>query len=259
MKKKQQQKQKEFDSRKWQVRTVFVLMLMVALGAFGWWWKGQILCKDVLVTGAHFADEAALLELANVDTTLALFDIDPYAVADRVKGHPWVKEAHVERLPDATVQIDVTEREPAMLVIDAQGSPDHYLDAEGYQMPFMREAVFDVPLLTGFSAGEEAVEPIDHENVLALLRDLNQLPREVDALLSAFDVTPEGEVSLQTAPKPGRGAIQVQLGRGDYRRKLSKLHAFWHQAVLASEETDFELIDLRFDSQIITRETRLSH
>jgi cell division septal protein FtsQ len=249
----------EFDNRKWQIRTVIVLLFMGAMGGFGWWWKGQVRCQDVRITGARFADETTLLDLASVDTNVAFFDIDPYAIADRVKRHPWVRDVIVQRLPDATLEIEVIEREPAMLVINAAGAPDRYLDVKGYQMPFMRDAIFDVPLLMGLKDEPDISEPINHENVRSLLDDLGQMPREVDALLSAFDVAPDGEISLQTTPKPGRGAIQVRLGRGNYRSKLSKLHAFWHQAVLAREEIDFEMIDLRFDSQIVTREIQLSH
>ena len=249
---------KEIDTRKWQIRTLLALVLLVAMGSFGWWWKGQVQFRAVQLSGAQHAEEAALLELAQIDTNMAFFDIDPYAIADRVQQHPWVREASVQRLPNATIDINVVERVPAILAIDKEGRADRYLDAEGYQMPFLKEAVYDVPLLTGLTEKINLIEPLKHEGVNDLLEALEGIPQEVDALLSVFEIVPNGGIDLQTTPKPGRGAIQVHLGRGDYAYKLTKLNAFWRQAVLQKVDTDFESIDLRFDSQIITQETRLS-
>ena len=65
-------------------------------------------------------------------------------------------------------------------------------------------------------------------------------------------------MSLHTTPKPGRGSIEVMLGRDAFHARLSRLYAFWHQEVLEKEDIDVAFIDLRFDSQIITREVSLS-
>lgn len=251
-------KQQEFDSRKWRFRAVLVMLMMVVMGSFGWWWKGQVQLNAIQVVGFQHAEEAELLEMANVDSSLAFFDIDSFAIADRVRRHPWVRDARVQRLPNATLHIEVVERDPAVLLIGADGRPDRYLDTDGFQMPFQRDVVYDVPLLMGLDEPIHPTEPLAHEGVKTLLQDLGEIPEEVDALLSAFELTASGEFNLQTAPKPGRGAINVRLGRDHFEYRLSKLHAFWHQAVLPKDETDFALIDLRFDSQIITQETRLS-
>ena len=102
------------------------------------------------------------------------------------------------------------------------------------------------------------IKPVQHRALLKLLDDLRRVPPEVDALISAFEVEDTGEISLHTTPKPGRGSIRVQLGRDQFTEKLSKLYAFWHEAVLRKDDVDFASIDLRFDSQIITKEVRLS-
>jgi hypothetical protein len=124
-------------------------------------------------------------------------------------------------------------------------------------MPFLREAVFDVPLLSGLTETMHPTRPIEQEAVRELLQDLRGLAPEVDALVSSFEIDEGGGMRMHTSPKPGRGSIQVRLGWGAYDVKLSKLHAFWHQAVLPHQDVDFESIDLRFDSQIITREVAL--
>lgn len=251
-------KKQPTDNRNWKLRFVLTLILMITMGVFGWWWKDSVYCRQVSITGARFADENVLRELAHIDTNTVFMDIDPHIVEDRVRRHPWVESVKVRRNPNATLSIEITERTPAMLVIDAEGRPERYLDAAGFQMPFLKEAVSDVPLLRGLAETMHPTQPISHDAVLELLEDLKTVPPEVDALLSTFEVDGTGGLNMQTSPKPGRGSIHVRLGRGAYDAKFSKLHAFWHQSVLNKQDVDFESIDLRFDSQIITKEVALS-
>ncbi len=246
------------EEKNWSVRSMLTILLVIAAGIFGWWWKDQVLVRQVTITGLQHAGEAEVREMIHVDSTLLFFNLQPVMIADRVRRHPWIEDATVTRYPNATLGIEVTERYPTMLFIGKDGEPDRYLDAEGFQMPFIKEAVYDVPLLIGLEESVHSIRPVKHRALLKLLHDLERVPAEVDALISAFEIEKSGEINLHTAPKPGRGSIQVRLGRDKFLEKLSKLHAFWHEAVLKKDEVDFASIDLRFDSQIITKEVRLS-
>ncbi len=242
----------------WTLRSLLVLVLIVAAGGFGWWWKDQVLVRKVAIEGIRYADEEMLRDMIRVDSSMLFFELNPVMIADRVRRHPWVEDAYVQRYPNATLKIDVIEREPAMLLIGEDGRPERYLDPNGFQMPFFKEAVYDVPLLTGFVEPMSEIRPVTNRALLNLLAELKHIPPKVDALVSAFEVKETGEISLHTTPKPGRGSIHVLLGRDQFHEKLSKLYAFWHEAVLNKEDVDFQTIDLRFDSQIITKEVRLS-
>ncbi len=244
--------------KNWTLRSFLAVLLIVAAGGFGWWWKDQVLVRQVNIKGLQHAYEAMVREMIHVDSSLQFFQLDPVMIADRVRRHPWVEDAAVQRFPNATLRIEVTERKPVALVMDQHGYPDRYLDVHGFQMPFLKQAVYDVPLVSGLSEPMHTLQPVKHRALLKLLNDLDRVAPRVGALISAFEIENTGEISLHTAPKPGRGSIQVMLGRDQFVEKLSKLHAFWHEAVLNKQEVDFASIDLRFDSQIITKEVRLS-
>ncbi len=239
------------------VLPLVVLVLVVAIGAVGWMWKSELRTRGVTVTGAVHTPADTVRALARIDSAALFFAIDTAAIAARISQVAWVDTAYVRRMPDVTVAIDVVERTPALLAVDADGRPERYLDANGYQMPVVRGAAYDVPLLRGLDEPYIPGRPVARDEVHALLDVLDGLDPSTDALLSAFALTDDG-LQLYTAPKPGRGAIEVALGEGGYRDKLSRLHAFWEQAVLAQREKQFDWIDLRFDSQIITRERTLT-
>lgn len=241
----------------WQVRAVFAIAFIAVMGAFGLFWRSQIYWQGVEIRGARYANSDSLRERVEVDTTLLFYDVVPHVIAQRVSQDPWVESADVLRQARAVLGVHVRERVPAMLVLDDRGRPDRFLDADGYQMPYHPQALFDIPLITGLNE-PYAPSPIQNAVVKRLLIDLQHVPVEVDALLSTFHLESNGDITLHTIPRPGRGSIPVRLGKKHFDQKLSKLYTFWHRTVLLKQDSNFESIDLRFDSQIITKEVRLS-
>ena len=235
-----------------------VWLSMLAVGGvlamvLGWWWQATLMCQRIDLAGHQHATSEALLALARVDTDTLLFDIDPDLVEDRLRRHPWVAEASVRRLPTGTLALRVTERVPTMLVMNRRGAPSHYLDAQGAQMPLVPKVAYDVPLLWGLNAPYHPIQPVAEPSVLAFLQALDRADPAVEALIS--EVVFEGELVVHTTPAHGHGAIPVHLGRADFEGKFKRLHAFWHQAVLPRPDKTFRRIDLRANSQIVTRES----
>lgn len=231
-----------------------VVLVLVCLGLLGWRWMAALPLERVAFVHIQHADTTALLELALVDTIDAMIDVDPMLVADRVQRHPWVASASASRLPTGTLSIDVQERTPVVLVLDAQGHPDYFLDRDGFAMPQVTGAVYDVPLMRGFREKYHPVQPVEDAAVRDLLVALADADNATDALISELDIQPSGEIVLRTTPVAGRGSIPVSLGREEFANRLARLHTFWQRAVLTQPEKSFTLIDLRYNGQVVTRE-----
>jgi len=249
--------------KKWRVLakrlTGLLTVSLLAAGAFfAWKWVAETPCTRIDVTGAIHAQSEEILALARVDTGAALYDIDPDLVEDRVRRHPWVREARVTRIPTGTLRIDVEERTPVLLVLNRNGEPDRYLDYDGYAMPLVEGVAYDLPLLRGYEIARDRLEPVESKALQELLLALKDVDDLVDALLSDFEVRSENDIWLYTTPIPGRNAVPVRLGYGEYSKKFEMLGAFWKKAVLTQPNVRFDLIDLRFDSQIVTNEQAAS-
>lgn len=240
-------------------KKVIVLLALgcfITVGVLGWNWLNGLVCRSIIVAGEVHADADEVIAAARVDTGGALFEIDPVLVADRVNRLPWVRSAEVTRLPPGTLSIRVRERVPVALALSADGVPSVYLDADGYAMPVTENSTSDQPLITGVRVPTNPGEPVERREVRELMRSIASLPDETDVLISSFVVEPTGEIALRTVPIHGNGSVSVRLGRDDFDEKLKRLHAFWHQAVLTRPDRTYDVIDLRFDSQIVTRETK---
>lgn len=229
------------------------LALVVGLGLLGGRWQATLSVSSIDVVGTTHAPPDSIRALARVDTAAALYDIEPALIADRVRRHPWVQEAAVMRLPTGTLRISVTERTPAALAMADDGTPAFYVDHQGFCMPLPDSAGYDVPLLYGIAEAYSPTQPVAIEAVRTMLAAL--APSGTRDLIAEMAVQPDSTIRLYTRPTAAHDAIRVELGRGALPTKLRRLRAFWQQAVQPRPDTRFSVIDLRFDSQIVTKET----
>lgn len=226
-----------------------------ALSFAGWTWVDGMVVRKVMVEGARYADEETILALTAVDTGMRVLDVDPLLVADRAVRHPWVQTGVVRRLPSGVVRIAVKERRPVALALTPDGQPAAWLDAEGHTMPFSEGAAWDVPLVWGAALPGNRTQPLREASLrelLAMLPESDPLP---DALVSSFEVDRAGGITMYAAIPGGNDAIAVRLGSRGYAEKFRRLNAFWTQAVLPRPDKTFTTIDLRFDGQVVTKES----
>ena len=229
---------------------------VLVLGLLGWQWQSSVQVSRVTVTGVHHAPADTVRRLARVDSGAVMETIDGALVADRVARHPWVETAEVtKQRVYRTLQIAVTERVPAALVVDASGRPAYYLDRAGYAMPLPDSGAADVPLVRGLGA---EYHPVRRVAPRALRATLTALPASgADPLVAELALRPDSSVRLVTAPIGPHGALPVRLGTGDIPAKLRRLRAFAEQILATETDRPVGEIDLRFDGQVVTREQPL--
>jgi len=237
-------------------RAALILLLLVGVagGGYAVYWYGWMPVQGVTLRGAHFAEEEELRRLASLDTTLSVGKQPAEILANRLQRHPWVAKAHVRRLPHGVLSIRIQERTPVALSLDSSGNPAFFLDPEGFALPYLPAARFDVPLVHGVRPPSHPTQPVSSGALRRLLRVLPGLSSEQHALLSDFILNADGEITLRTVSLPQQTSLKVYLGTEHYAQRLHLLHAFWMQAVLSRPGHSYEFIDLRYRSQIVTRE-----
>ncbi|MEX0747044.1 MAG: FtsQ-type POTRA domain-containing protein, partial [Rhodothermales bacterium] len=236
------------------------IVLIAALMGFGiltlagWKWLNGLVCEEIVISGNRHAAREEVLAIARVDTGVLLFGIEAALIEDRVRRHPWVHSVEIVRLPPSTLSIEIEEREPVLLAIGADGIPSVYLDESGFMMPVASGDAYDVPLLQKARLPTSQAQPVQNGPLLELLSTLGDLDPAVQPLISSFEVEPDGTLAMRTIPAAGHTPIYVRLGRRGFADKFARLAGFWEQAVLSRPEMRFDLIDLRFEGQIVTRE-----
>jgi cell division septal protein FtsQ len=215
-------------------------------------WKRDLRVVNVRTEGNRIVTAPEIVKLAGVEKNAKLFDVDLYAVAQRLKGNRFISDASVSRnVPDGIV-ITVVERTPIVMLLQDQL---FYVDADGVVLPPTKsEQVFDLPVLSGAfpDAGEGAGKRLtssDMREALSILTVARAIGDDAYRCLSEVHLQGDGEFVLYTSEY----GVPVQFGRGDVIPKMVKFDAFWNAVVGQRGAHDLLSLDLRFEDQVIAR------
>ncbi len=228
------------------LRILATTLLIGVAGVIGWHYLLQRPCTRIELTGVTYTAPEVLYSL--IDTTLTI-----QLVVDRIQRHPWVRGGHAVCYPTGTMRVQVLERVPRLLALDGNGSPAYYLDEFGYMIPVDSKTIFDVPLLRGTMNPYHALFPLNDPSVRNLLSILPRLPSGLDSLISEFEIK-EDELVLILR---GTGADQTTIARfgsEDWEHRFHLLEVFRDQTTWSHGDRTIEMIDLRYQGQIITQE-----
>lgn len=229
------------------------ILLVLSAALMGWRWMQQVTVLRIQIRGYENATEQEIRTLVSIDSGAVMYEVDTILIKDRVIRHPWIEEVTVSRLPTGTLVVDVAERLPVVQTVDRDGRPGFYLDRVGVQLPPVDSTVYDVPLLTGYPEPYQAMHQTENRVVRDFLDEFVDSSDDPDRIISEISYR-SGEIWLRLEPVGNHGSTPVRLGNSDFGDRLHRLDAFWNQAILHRQDTIFDLIDLRFSSQIVVRE-----
>jgi cell division protein FtsQ len=170
-----------------------------------------------LSTVKHVSDEELRRRLAHASGR-NLFLLDRAAAERELAQHPWVKEARLRRRPPGTLEVAVTEREPAAVV--TLGTL-YLAEADGHI--FKRASAEEADgliVITGLDRDQYIDDPAGSQGLIreALEAAAAWRARGDRPLLSEVTVHPMLGLSLFLR----EGGIEVRLGRGELPRKLAQ-------------------------------------
>lgn len=249
------------EPRKINAKKHFLLMMLlggVILGVaiYANMWKENRRATEVVVDGNRILAAKDILTLATVPDNSLMFNLDLYAIEQRVRKNPYVKSVAVHRDIPNRIRISIEERVPvAAVVMDRL----YYLDADGYVLPPARsQSIFDLPVLTGLPSGEfvsgvrtKNRDAFDALSILAVAREIDD---ELYRNISEIHFEENRDAVFYTA----EFGIPVVLGREQVGINLVKFDSFWKSIVVKSGAQQLQYIDLRFEDQVVVRFSVLS-
>ena len=203
--------------------------------------NSQLSFKDVaLATGIARGQSLSQIDLEEVET--------------RLRQEPWIKNAHVLRLPPATLAIRIEERQPRAVLVELT-SPDR---------PRRMRLVDETGMVFASASGQEALphlidgkEMENGHNPLLLANGLSLLRRLHEAEIKAI-VDHDQPLALQL-PEAGssrgwifRGRVEVVLGNRHLPARIQRLVTLLqNNEVRAVLDQPGMRIDLRFAEQAV--------
>ena len=242
-------------------RALRVGQWIVGLAALGWGLTmvtqktGPILqswleIREVEVEGIHHITKPEVLELLVLKPGMGLHQVSTAFLAERVRGHAWIKEATVERKPPHLLHVTILERTPAAII---RTGTDHWLsDESGYLLAQLgRRDDQMLPLLIGLDTqsllrGEAgARNAVQSGIVLAKL------------IANTFDGRVEVDLTKFSNVVASANGVRFQFGGDslvDQWERFRKVNPSFKVAPLDDRKRTVSEIDLRYDNRVIVRE-----
>jgi len=227
------------------------VLILVGLGVVaGFYWQQSLRVDTLRVSGIWFNQEADILEAAQIPLGIAPDSLNLEELKNRVMRLDYVKSVHPYIEPGGTLHLSVEERLPIALLVG--GSVERYTDAEGVQLPVLTGKTVDVPLVYGFSSTRltDTLKTTDFKQIARFLEEAKE-HKFAWATLSevAFDPK-EGVVALSH-----ENGVKLLFGTDSFTNKLANWELFYTQVIRETGIARIAQIDLRFNDQIITRES----
>ena len=202
----------------------------------------QLLIKRIVVYGDLPLSTVEMTNIAGIDDTDHLYDIDTHSITTRLEAHPMVRSAFVRTKIPGTLEVTVVRRQPLALSIAVIGnrSVSVVFDESGVVIAVDPSATPEVPVLSGLKFGAELQpgtflpqEILPAVTALAEMRDQN--PKLYDLISEiVVETTDYGALDLSFYPSPY--PVAIRLGSHLYVEAIK--HAFLALDVIGAGGTN---------------------
>jgi cell division protein FtsQ len=198
----------------------------------------------VEVVGAKQLRAGLVRDAAKVPTDTTLLRLPVAEIQDRLKAHPWIAEATVQRSFPGTVRLTIVERQPAALVDTGEGM--WLVDSSGYVMAKIRQDT--TPTVAVVRDAKDFKPSVGQVTASATL--LNAL-----AVLSGISNELRAEVRTVSAPSVDETAlmtkesVEVLIGAADELEKKDLIV----RKILGEQRGKVVFIDVRATDRPVSR------
>ena len=238
---------------------------LVVLFVFAWQAKGEKKCTDIQVelvgenTRALFMNEQEILHILNqqqikVGQPVSRFNL--VAIEKYLEQTGWIKNAELYLDNQLILQVKIEQRIPIARVFSLGGS-SFYIDEEGRRLPLRQLAVMRLPVFTGFTSDNDLLSPPDSALLKNIVLFANTIKNDsfYTAQIAQVNIESNGDFELV----PTLGDHVVLLGSVEnLEDKLNRLYTFYRKVWVPSGINAFQVLDLRFDHQIVTLKKGMS-
>lgn len=133
--------------------------------------RPEFMVKLMAIDGASTETEADIREISQIDFPISTFDLELEVLREAIIGLPAVADASVSVRQLGVLEVDVVERQPALLWRTRDGV--QVLDDTGIVIAELESRILrpDLPLLAGYGANKNVQEALDLLRVISPLHD----------------------------------------------------------------------------------------
>ena len=231
---------------------------LIVLFAFTWRAKSTKKCAGIQIElkgnapGMVFIDEKEILKLINeqgVKVGTPIEEINLNTIEQSLLKTNWVNKSNLYIDNQQLLQVVIEQRIPIARVFTASGN-SFYIDSVAQRLPLRQLSAVRLPIFTNFPSDQAKLSKPDS----SLLKDILHFATVVQkdsffmAQIAQVNIAASGEFEIV----PTLGDHIVLIGNVEQiEDKLNRLYTFYKKVWVPSGINAYEVIDARFDHQIV--------
>ena len=205
---------------------------------------------EVSVEGIHHLTKPEVLNRLALKKGIAQYQVSLAYLGERLRTHPWIKEATVERLPLHALRVTIVERQPA--AIARTGSEQILIDEEGVVLARLgMEDQPALPLVLGVDGSLLA------QGDLRLKQRLQSAIHLAKSMAEALDGRIEIDVSHPVNVVASAKGVRFHFGSEALKEQWDRfvtVKAAFRLPAFDGRRLEAHDVDLRYDHRVIVRE-----
>lgn len=230
---------------------------LLTYGAYSWGsYTHKLSLKTIHITGNHLTSVSDYTKYVHPFTGTPIFDIDEDKLSASLESEYFIQAARISKRFPNTLFIELMERTPIAMI---NTNPIMFIDQNAVVLPAIDKAMEqNLPILSGFNEttnlfplGKTTLSSKVREGTKIITHIQNSYPIIYNNI-SEFRLNNHDEFEIILLEKP----TLILLGQEDIYKKLAILDQFQHTLSSKRLLTDYSMINLRYNNQVVVRERR---
>ena len=206
--------------------------------------------KSIIIEGNYFTSTKEVIDISQIKIGILADSLDVSTIIQQVEALYYVKDAtpYIDAL--GNFKITINERTPIALLID--GNNEVYVDTYGVKLPVIVKKKQNLPLVYGFDSiiNSDTLSSHEFNKVSDFLESAlrNQFGWATISEVIYDDY--EGIIAISH-----ENGVKLLFGKNNFDQKFENWEIFYREVIAYRGIQPMQKIDLRFNEQIITRET----
>jgi len=229
---------------------IVALICLITIALFMFSKSDFFLVKDIRFEGLNNVEGDEVLKLLGTVKGENIFLVDTNVLAQKVKLHPLIAQAVVQKKYPGTLILEIRERLPAALILNK----DRMVEVDSQAIILRVYDTWpqkDCPVLTGVEV-PETIGPgqkISNLNLQKGLLVIGQASSELKTLIGEIHISEDGQLLIYLTNK-----IKVKMGFGEeYSAKLKILEELLGSTEFKTVEKAIKYIDLTAGKPVLGR------
>ena len=231
------------------ILNVLAIISLIVLLSFTQRKQEVLPCKEVKISiideASSFITKREILQIINsiVDSVegLPIHKISLYEIEQTICNHPHIQSADVFLLPNAELQVHVSQKKPIVRVFNLSGE-SFYIDPSANTFPLSKNFTERVLIANG--------NIVDSSDVSVISKVANYINDDEFLKAQIIQLHMNEDKEIELVPRVGNHTIL--LGEiSEMEDKFNKLKLFYAKGVKQTGWNQYRLINLKYKNQLV--------